>query len=135
MVSRICVHHKKTFHNCPKKFVIQKDFVFGVKYDVYWTIYDAKNTFLGVCSCVMGIETDGFAVENADINIYIGFREVLACRGNRAPWWFRNKIWIVWVAMVISYNKCRWIYLQSAISLSSFLELELCRQCIFFGWS
>jgi hypothetical protein len=30
----------------------------------------------------MGIETNGFAVENADINIYIGFLEVLACYGN-----------------------------------------------------
>jgi hypothetical protein len=29
--------------------------------------------------------------------------------------------------------KSRWIYLQLAISLSSFLELELCRQCIFLG--
>jgi hypothetical protein len=105
------------------------------KYDIYWTTYNAKHTFFGVCSCVMGIETYGFVIENVDINIYIGFLEVFICLGNWSVWYFNNKIWtiasryklFISVVMVIWYNKSRWIYLQLAISLSSFLEPELCR--------
>jgi hypothetical protein len=146
MVSNICVYHKKTIHNCPKKLVIQKtcnskNIFLLVKYEIYWTIYNAKHTFFEVCSCVMGIETYGFVIENVDINIYIGFLEVFMCFGNWSLWYFNNKIWTIasryklsiWVAMVIWYNKSRWIYLQLAISLSSFLEPELRRQCIFLG--
>jgi hypothetical protein len=51
MVSRICVDHKWTFHNCPKKLVIQKDFFWGKIWCILNNIWRQKHLFRGMFMC------------------------------------------------------------------------------------